>query len=102
VIIWPVPGKRSYGTGEFYEKHGSYYGRWRTSDGRKLNRRIGPVRPPGSSDGLTRPKAERAFRTMQDAEERRPTRRRDAESVTVSAAAASLQRAKALEGARKS
>ena len=98
----PVPGKRGYGTGELYEKHGSYYGRWRTSDGRKLNRKVGPVRSPGSSDGLTRAKAERAFRNMQEAEERRPSRRRDVEAVTVSAAAVSLLQAKALEGARKS
>jgi hypothetical protein len=39
---------------------------------------------------------------MQKAEERRPSRGRDVEAVTVSAAAVSLQRAKALEGARKS
>ena len=97
-----MAGKRGYGTGELYEKHGSYYGRWRTSDGRKLNRKVGPVRAPGSAQGLTRPKAERAFRAMQEAEELRPSRRRGVESVTVGAAAASLQRAKALEGARKS
>jgi integrase len=73
-----------------------------TSDGRKLHRKIGPARSPGSSEGLTRAKAERLFRNMQEAEERRPSRRRDAESVTVAAAALSLQQAKALEGARKS
>ena len=49
-----MAGKRSYGTGELYEKHGSYYARWRTSDGRKLNRKVGAVRPPGTSDGFTR------------------------------------------------
>ena len=27
--------------GSLYEKHGAYYGRWRTPDGRLLNRRIG-------------------------------------------------------------
>jgi hypothetical protein len=97
-----MAGKRSYGTGELYEKHGSYYARWRTSDDRKLNRKVGPVRTPGSSDGLTRPQAERMFRKMQDVEERRPSRRRGVEPITVSAAATSLRRAKALEGARKS
>ena len=102
VMICPVAPKRSYGTGELYEKHGSYYGRWRTSDGRKLNRKVGPIRSPGSSDGLTRAKAERAFRKMQEAEERQPSRRRDVEPVTVSVAAASLHHAKSLEGARKS
>ena len=39
---------------------------------------------------------------MQEAEERRPSRRRDLEPVTVGAAAMSLRQAKALEGARKS
>jgi len=102
VMIWPMPSKRSYGTGELYEKHGAYYGRWRTSDDRKLNRKVGPVRKLGSSDGLTRAQAERAFRKMQEAEERRPSRRRDVEPVTVGAAATSLRQAKSLEGARKS
>jgi hypothetical protein len=72
-MICPMPSKRSYGTGELYEKHGAYYGRWRTSDDRKLNRKVGPVRKPGASDGLTRARAERAFRKMQEAEERRPS-----------------------------
>jgi hypothetical protein len=81
---------------------GSYYGRWRTADGRKLNRRVGRIREPGSADGLTRAQAERAFRKLQDAEELNPSRRRDAPAVTLSAAAGSLRRAKALEGARKS
>jgi len=57
-------GKRAYGTGALYEKHGSYYDRWRTSDGRKLNRKIGPVRIPGSPEGFTRARAERAFRDL--------------------------------------
>jgi hypothetical protein len=88
--------------GELYEKHGAYYGRWRTSDDRKLNPKVGSVRTPGSADGLTRAQAERAFRKLQEAEERRPSRRRDVEPVTVGAAATSLRQAKSLEGARKS
>ena len=97
-----MAGKRSYGTGELYEKHGSSYARWRTSDGRKLNRKVGPVGPPGTSDGLTRSQAERMFRKMQEVEEKRPSRRRGIEPITVSAAASSLRRVKALEGTRKS
>jgi hypothetical protein len=102
VIIQPMAGRCSYGTGELYEKHGSYYARWRTSDGRKLNPEVGPVRPPGTSDGLTRSQAERTFRKMQEAEEKRPSRRRGVEPITASAAATSLRRAKSLEGTRKS
>lgn len=93
--------KRTYGTGQLFEKHGAYYGRWRTSDGRKLNRKLGPVRPPGTSAGLTRSQAERALRRLQEAEERAPSRRREALPTTVSDAAESLRQAKVLEGARK-
>ena len=63
-IMQVMPGKRGYGTGELYEKHGSYYGRWRTSDGRKLNRKVGPVQAPRSAQRLTRAKGERAFRAV--------------------------------------
>lgn len=101
-MIWAMAAKRSYGTGELYEKHGAYYGRWRTSDGRKLNRKVGSLRTPGAADGLTRAQAERSFRKLQEAEERHPSRRRDGEAVTVSAAATSLRQAKSVEGARKS
>ena len=44
--------KRGYGTGELYVKHGAYYGRWRTLDGRKLNRKLGDVRHENGSAGL--------------------------------------------------
>ena len=57
--------RRNYGTGQLYEKHGAYYGRWRTSDGRKLNRKLGAVRRPGESAGLTRTQAERRLRQIE-------------------------------------
>lgn len=94
--------KRSYGTGQLHEKSGAYYGRWRTADGRRLNRRIGPVRSPGSSDGLTRPQAEQAFRKLQDREDRRPRPAAGMARKTVDEAADSLRRRLALDGARKS
>ena len=97
-----MASKRSYGTGQLYEASGSYYGRWRTPDGRKLNRRIGRVRVAGSADGLTRAQAERAFRKLQEDEDTTPSRSRTSAVVTVSEAADSLRRAKSLEGARKS
>ena len=46
--------KRPYGSGEIYVKSGAWYGRWRTPDGGRLNRKLGPVRTRGESDGLTR------------------------------------------------
>jgi hypothetical protein len=64
--------KRGYGTGHLYEKSGCYYGRWRTLDGRYLNRKVGARRVPGETDGLTRAQAERQFRKMQEAEELTP------------------------------
>ena len=92
---------RGYGIGHLYEKHGSYYGRWRTSDGRLLNRKIGPVRAPGTADGYTRAQAERAFRKLQDDEEKKPSAPVQPR-ITVSHAAEELRRKLALQGSRKS
>jgi len=89
--------RRNYGTGQLYEKHGAYYGRWRTSDGRKLNRKLGAVRRPGESAGLTRTQAERRLRQIQDEEERRPRRPITDPRVTVVDAADSLRRQLAVE-----
>jgi integrase len=93
--------KRGYGTGQLYLKHGAYYGRWRTLDGRKLNRRIGAVRDENATGGLTRTEAERQFRKLQEAEERRPVRA-GAELRTFDEVTDSLRRRLAVEGARKS
>lgn len=64
-----MSARRAYGTGQLYAKHGAWYGRWRTGGGRRLNRRLGPVRSVGEADGLTRREAARAFRHLQDEEE---------------------------------
>jgi len=93
--------KRGYGTGQLYLKHGAFYGRWRTLDGRKLNRKIGPARGDAGTGGLTRAEAERQFRKIQDAEERRPIRA-GAERHTLDEVTDSLRRRLAVEGARKS
>ena len=94
--------KRGRGTGHLYEKWGSYYGRWRTLDGRNVNRIVGPIRTPGSNDGLTRPQAERAFRRLQDAEERTPRPARGVEIPTVDEVTDSLRQKLTLRGARRS
>ena len=93
--------KRGYGTGQLYLKHGAYYGRWRTLDGRKLNRKIGAARGDTGTNGLNRAEAERQFRKIQEAEERRPIRAGD-ERHTLDEVADSLRRHLAVEGARKS
>jgi integrase len=97
-----VGAKRGYGTGQLHVKHGAYYGRWRTSDGRRLNRRLGPVREVGNSDGLTRAEAERVFRREQDHEEQQPRPATVAARVTVDQATDDLRRRLAIQGSRKS
>lgn len=94
--------KRTYCTGSLYEKHGAYYGRWRTGDGRQVNRRVGLVRQAGGREGLTRAQAERAISRLQQEEERRPRPVAEHARTTVLDAADSLRRQRELEGARKS
>ena len=55
------PSRRSYGTGRLYVKSGAWYGRW-WIDGQRVNRKLGPVREPGSREGLTKREAEAAMR----------------------------------------
>jgi integrase len=92
--------KRPYGTGQIYVKSGAFYGRWRTPDGRRRNKRLGPVRPSGSSEGLTRAMAEHALRKVLEAE---PTLVvEDGRGRTVDDAASALRERLELQGARKS
>ena len=55
--------KRAYGSGSIFEENGSWYGKWRVGE-RQVKRRLGPVRPVGSSDGITRKQAEATLRRM--------------------------------------
>lgn len=94
--------RRVWGTGHLYEKHGSYYARWRTGDGRLLNRKVGPVRALGARDGLTRSEAEKEFRRIQAAEEQAPRRDRAAPSPTLAEVSTALRRQLQLRGSRPS
>jgi integrase len=96
-----VGQRRSHGTGHLYEKSGSYYGRWRTADGRLLNRKLGKVRSVGERDGLTRTQAERGFRRLQDEEDRAPRPVYGAPVPTVDEVADSLRERLELRGRRK-
>jgi hypothetical protein len=49
--------RRGYGSGSLYQRAGNWYGRWHV-DGRRVKRMLGPVRPSGTRDGLTRAQAE--------------------------------------------
>jgi integrase len=53
--------KRYDGTGSVRQKGNTWYGRWHL-DGAPTERSLGPVRKPGSRDGLTRAQAEAALR----------------------------------------
>jgi len=53
--------KRSYGTGSLFIKGDKWYGRWWVG-AQRVKRLLGPVRRPGSTDGLTRTQAERELR----------------------------------------
>jgi integrase len=55
--------KRAYGSGSIIQRGGSWYGKWRVGD-RQVKRRLGRVRAPGTSEGLTRKQAESALRRV--------------------------------------
>lgn len=59
-----VVAKRAYGTGSLFLKDGAWYGRWRTADGRRRSRRIGPARTNSNRAGLTKKDAEAALREI--------------------------------------
>lgn len=65
---WQVElmARRSYGSGRLYSRadsggQESWYGSW-YAQGRRVKRKIGPKRQPGSRDGLTTAQAEREMR----------------------------------------
>jgi hypothetical protein len=60
----PEAGKatrRGYGSGSLYQRGDNWYGRWHL-DGTRVKRKLGPVRPEGTREGLTRAQAERELR----------------------------------------
>jgi hypothetical protein len=91
--------KRQHRSGELYIKWSSYYGRFRTPDGRRVNRRIGSARRRGSSDGLTKSQAEAALRRLIEAESNRTPVTADARPRTVDEVIDLLRDRLALQGA---
>ena len=55
--------KRQYGTGSIFEKRNAWYGKWRVRD-RQVMRKLGPIRQPGTREGLTRKMAEARLRKV--------------------------------------
>ncbi len=64
---YPPMVKRSYGSGSVFVKGDRWYGRWWVGD-RRVKRALGPVREPGSRNGLTRSQAEREMRRRMGSE----------------------------------
>jgi integrase len=63
--------KRPYGSGAIYPRtdasgRETFYARWRSSEGREVKRRLGPVRKPHTPDGLTKREAEDLLRRLRD------------------------------------
>jgi hypothetical protein len=71
--------RRPHGTGSVYQQGASWYGRW-YQNGKRIKRKIGPIRQPGSRDGLTeKMAAKRLQRMMLEADAIAPV----AERITV-------------------
>ncbi len=79
--------KRRYGTGSVFQKRNAWYGKWRVRD-RQVTRKLGPIRAPGSRDGLTRTMAEARLRKLMSEATLPPV----AERVTVAEAGERLIR----------
>lgn len=54
---------RPRGTGSLYEYRGAWYATWRVG-GRQIKRKVGPMRKPGTKDGLTQTQAEAQLRFL--------------------------------------
>ena len=65
----PKSNRRPRGTGRIFQKHGNWYGQWHG-----LTRKLGPVREPGSREGLTRAMAEARLRDQMSETVKAPPR----------------------------
>ena len=81
--------RRSYGTGNLRVRRGAWYGQWWIGD-RRVQRKLGPVRQPGTREGLTRKQAEAELRRRM--QEGGAVSRPQAEVVTFAEAAAEYLR----------
>ena len=94
-----TPRRRAYGTGSLRIVGQAWMASWYGDDGRRIQRKIGPARSPGETDGLTKAQAEGELRKIRLAEHDRPSR---AERVTVEHAGAELSRRLEFRGRKKS
>lgn len=59
--------RRTYGSGSLKVMNNAWYGSWYGPDGRRIQRKVGPVRSEHSRDGLTKAQAEREFARLREA-----------------------------------
>jgi integrase len=91
--------RREYGTGSLRQIGHSWVGLWYGPDGRRIKRRIGRVRSPGSRDGLTKAQAESEFRRLREFEGAAAAA---SGRVTMEEAGAALSRSLEARGRKKS
>lgn len=98
----PKPGgRRAYGTGTLRVVGGSWLASWYGPDGRRVQRKVGPVRTEGRADGLTKSQAERELRRLREVDGTHSTTA-GRERVTMEVAGAELCRRLELKGRKKS
>lgn len=91
--------RRHYGTGSLRQVGQSWIGSWYGPDDRRIKRRIGAARTPGSNDGLTKAQAEKEFARLREAE---TVVAATARRVTMADAGAELSKVLELRGRKKS
>jgi integrase len=90
--------RRSYGTGNLRVRRGSWYGQWRVGE-RRIQRKLGPVRQPGTREGLTKRQAEARLRELIQEVKPAPA---GAEQLTLAEAGERLVRSLEAEGRKAS
>jgi integrase len=94
------PGRRAYGTGTLRVVGRSWIASWYGPDGRRIQRKVGPVRTEARADGLTKAQAERVLRRMREIET--PRAAPDGRRVTMEEAGREFSQRLELKGRRKS
>ncbi|MDQ6750052.1 MAG: hypothetical protein M3Z33_04785, partial [Actinomycetota bacterium] len=92
--------RRAYGTGTLRVVGGSWLASWYTPDGRRVQRKVGPVRTVGRGDGLTKAQAERQLRRLRELDS--PRAAGAGGRVTTAEAGEELCRRLELKGRKKS
>ena len=93
-------GRRAYGTGTLRVVGRSWIASWYGTDGRRIQRKVGPARTEARADGLTKAQAERVMRRMREIET--PHAAPDGHRMTMEEAGREFCQRLELKGRRKS